>query len=274
MATSRGIQTLPNHSERCSLFWAFLSRLRKPQGMDVSKRTCFGLLPVAPLSEQGQQCFLCPLSAVGKVSCGPSAASASMATIGQKLSHVFPIRKQTFPELHRLASRIEPMPQSDSLLHLAGFAFAHAAWSVSDLPADELLVPLAIVERDGQHQLLRFEAETQEQAIREGKDTLARHESDLDAWVFVREGQVNESGGYVSVLTVEAKHPPTGDSILFLQRFQPFASGKFTLIGQPDVVVAGVMLSAEEVTPVLVRLLAGVEAHVQAAKLWGEWTTM
>lgn len=45
-----------------------------------------------------------------------------------------------------------------SLLSLAGFAFAHAAWSVSDLSEGELLVPLALIEKSGERQLLRFEA--------------------------------------------------------------------------------------------------------------------
>jgi len=34
----------------------------------------------------------------------------------------------------------------DSVVLLAGFVLAHAAWSVSDLPKGELLVPLAVVE--------------------------------------------------------------------------------------------------------------------------------
>jgi len=37
-------------------------------------------------------------------------------------------------------------------LRLAGFVLAHAAWSISDVPRGELLVPLAIVERQGQRQ--------------------------------------------------------------------------------------------------------------------------
>ena len=53
------------------------------------------------------------------------------------------------------------MVPPDSLMLLAGFVLAHAAWSVSDLPKGELLVPLAVVEKNGQRQLLRFEAQTQ-----------------------------------------------------------------------------------------------------------------
>jgi len=61
----------------------------------------------------------------------------------------------------------------DSVVLLAGFVLAHAAWSVSDLPKGELLVPLAVVETGGKRQLLRFEAQTQEQSIAEAKATLS-----------------------------------------------------------------------------------------------------
>jgi len=81
----------------------------------------------------------------------------------------------------------------DSLILLAGFVLAHSAWSVSDLSKGEFLVPLAIVEKTGQRQLLRFEAQTQEQAIAEGKAALAQRQGQLDAWAFGREGLL--SGG-------------------------------------------------------------------------------
>jgi hypothetical protein len=74
---------------------------------------------------------------------------------------------------------------SDSLVLLAGFAIAHAAWSVSDLPQGELLVPLAFVEKNGQRQLLRFEAKTQDQAIAEAKAALTQRQPELDAWACV-----------------------------------------------------------------------------------------
>jgi hypothetical protein len=52
---------------------------------------------------------------------------------------------------------------------------------VSDIPKGEVLVPLAIVEKNGQRQLLRFGAQTQEQAIADGKATLARRQREFDA---------------------------------------------------------------------------------------------
>lgn len=164
------------------------------------------------------------------------------------------------------------MPIADSLVSLAGFAFAHAAWSVSDLPKGELLVPLAIVEKSGQRQLLRFEAESQERAITEGKATLARHEQDLDAWVLVREGQIREGEAFADVLTVEAKSAGEVESIVFVQRFQPFATGVFKLLGSPQVAVGGRALSEVEAKPFLAQLYAGVQSHSKAMEHWQQWS--
>jgi hypothetical protein len=76
----------------------------------------------------------------------------------------------------------------DSVVLLAGFVLAHAAWSISDVPKGELLIPLAVVESAGQRQLIRFEAPTQEAAIAKGKATLAGQQAELDARAFAREG--------------------------------------------------------------------------------------
>ena len=76
------------------------------------------------------------------------------------------------------------MVPPDSLILLAGFVLAHAAWSVSDLPKGELLVPLAIVEKNGQRQLLRFEAPTQAQAIAEGKVLEGAEAARVVSWLY------------------------------------------------------------------------------------------
>jgi hypothetical protein len=159
-----------------------------------------------------------------------------------------------------------------SLLSLAGFAFAHAAWSVSDLCEGELLVPLAVVEKLGQRQLLRFEAESQEEAIAEGKATLAQHEKELDAWAFVREGQIEQQGSVTDVLTIEAKRRGAQVAVVFVQPFRPFASGEFRLLGAPMVVVGGKALSSLQAEPLVAQLIVGVHTHSKAAESWQEWS--
>ena len=164
------------------------------------------------------------------------------------------------------------MQFADSLIALAGFAFAHATWSISDLPKGQLLVPLAIVEKAGQRQLIRFEAETQVKAIAKGKTTLAEGEKELSAWAFAREGQVREGGRYVDTLTIEAKVSGKSTTIKFVQKFQPHGSGKFKLLGKPMVVVGVDELPESEATPILEKLFVGVRSHAKAAEHWQEWS--
>lgn len=159
----------------------------------------------------------------------------------------------------------------ESLLILAGFVFAHATWNLSDLPKGDLLAPLAIVERSQQRQLLRFEAETQEEAISQGKTTLKEHENELDAWAFAREGQMQEGGKYIDTLTVEAKAKGMPGSIVFVQRFRPFHTGQFKLIGKPMVVIGAKIVSDAEAEIYLEQLHQGIQSHSQAAELWPKW---
>ena len=164
------------------------------------------------------------------------------------------------------------MALPDSLLMLAGFVFAHATWSVSDLPAGNLLVPLAIVEKSGQRQLLRFEAPTQVQAISEAKAQLQEHETEFDAWAFAREGQFQESGKQVDVITVEAKTKDMVQSVVFVQRFQPFSTGRFLLVGEPMVSIGGKQVSDADAKRFLAQLHAGIKSHGKAIEHWNQWT--
>jgi len=163
------------------------------------------------------------------------------------------------------------MVPPDPLILLAGFVLAHAAWSISDLPKGELLVPLAIVEKNGQRQLLRFEAQTQEQAIAEGKTTLTNRQPELDAWAFGREGLMPEGTGKVDVLTVDAWAKGMARPITFVQRFSPYSSGAFRIKGDAMVVVDGKALEGTEAARLVRRLYDGVLQHPKAGRLWQAW---
>jgi hypothetical protein len=159
----------------------------------------------------------------------------------------------------------------ESAILLAGFVLAHAAWSVSDIPKGELLVPLAVVEKNGQRQLLRFEAQTQEQAIAEGKATLAGRQREFDGWAFGREGLMPEAHSKVDVLTVDAWAAGMTRPITFVQRFSPSSSGAFRIKGAPIVVVDGKALEGAEAARLVKRLYDGVRQHPKAGHLWQEW---
>ena len=160
---------------------------------------------------------------------------------------------------------------SDSLLLLAGFALAHAAWSVSDIPAGELLVPLAVVEKNGVRQLLRFEAKTQEQAIAQAKAALTERRPELDAWVFVREGVMSRGASKVDVLSVDAWAKGMGHPIGFVQELRPYSSGAFRVRGDALAIVDGKTLDRAEGARLVEKLYEGVLQHPKAGQLWPGW---
>ena len=159
----------------------------------------------------------------------------------------------------------------DLAVLLAGFVLAHAAWSVADLPRGELLVPMAMIEKSGQRQLLRFQADTQEQAIADGKATLVKRQPDLDAWAFGREGLMPEGAAKIDVLTVDAWGKGMARPITFVQKFSPASSGAFRLLGDPIVVVEGKAVEGAEAARLLKTLSDGVRQHPKAAQLWDGW---
>lgn len=156
----------------------------------------------------------------------------------------------------------------DPVVDLAGFALGHALWNVCDFEEeDEVLCPLAFTFDGEQKQLLRFEAESQEDAIEVGLSTLAEDGS-LIRWAFAREGTFRTESGSVDVVLVEAWGQGLEGPVVFAQAFAPATSGRFALLGQPAIFVADQPRS----DPSLVaRLRAGVMSHQKAAELWGSW---
>lgn len=163
------------------------------------------------------------------------------------------------------------MAISESIVIFAGLVFAHAVWNVSDLPKDELLVPIVMVERSGERELMRFEADTQELAIANAKKWIAKNGDSFDAWVFAREGQVKENGKYVDTISVEARAKGDKETLMIVQRFQPFSKGKFKLLGQSMVGIDGVILDEKASNPLREQLKRGIDSHPKAAGLWKEW---
>lgn len=156
----------------------------------------------------------------------------------------------------------------DSVFHLAGFALGHALWNVCDFEdEEEVLCPFAITFDGQQKQLLRFEADSQEEATEQGHATLATDTS-LSEWAFVREGLFPTEDGDIDVLLVEVWNREIDEPVVFAQPFQPAISGEFCLLGAPAVFVGGTACTDDEV---LDQLKAGVLSHQKAAELWSDW---
>jgi hypothetical protein len=135
----------------------------------------------------------------------------------------------------------------DAFVLLAGFALAHAAWSVSDIPAGELLVSLAVVEKNGGRQ------------------------PELDAWAFVREGVLSRGTGKEDVLSVDAWAKGMRQPITFVQEFRPYSSGAFRVRGDAMVIVEGRALEGAEAARLVEKLYEGVRQHPKAGQLWQGW---
>ena len=158
----------------------------------------------------------------------------------------------------------------DSAFLLAGFVLAHAAWSISD--GSDLLVPLAIVERNGQRKILRFEAPTQEEAITQGKAQMASLSTNVDVWAFAREGLFDETTGKVDVISVDIGAKGNVQRVTLVQRFEPYGKRHhFRLLGDTTVVIDGHIQDSAKVKDLVSVVRSGVSQHTKVAPLWDSW---
>ena len=158
-------------------------------------------------------------------------------------------------------------------LALGGFTLAHATWSVSDLPDSELLCPFAILVRQGKRELLRFEAETQAEAISEGKRVMAE-EKDAEAWAFAREGAwpMQEGGEAQDVLVVDFWAEGLLNPLTVIQPFERYTkSGRFCVVGEMIIAVNGQILDSASSGKVIEGIKAGIQEHSKVAELWHTW---
>jgi hypothetical protein len=164
---------------------------------------------------------------------------------------------------------------SAEILQLAGFTLAHAAWNVSDLPADELLAPLALLQEHGERRLVRFEATTQEEAIAAGKAAMDDAYQSTDGWAFAREGvwrPAGESTAPQDVLVLDFwGHPMEAPASIVLPFRRLNERLPFQLLSEPVFVVEGRMMRSEDSRPLLAALADGVQSHDAVAPLWASW---
>lgn len=160
------------------------------------------------------------------------------------------------------------------MLHLAGFALAHAAWSVADAPHADLLVPFIIVRSDGQQELIPFEAATQDEAIEEGKRAAARLAGRAEAWAFAREGTLRTRDGDSAqdVLVVEFGAKDVGGRYVLIQPYQRATGDRaFAIVGDSVLTHAGAVLDGDDARPVRDGIAQGIGQHPAAAPLWPTW---
>ena|GEM_PF-1927585 len=160
---------------------------------------------------------------------------------------------------------------SDPIL-LLGFTLAHAAWSIAEAEAEELLCPLAFIERDGNLELLRFENDTQEGALIKGKNYVDRYKKNANVSSFAREGLLPEKNKKIDVLLVESWSNRETESFGIIQKFIPNeGKGKFWLLDEPIILINGVIQKEERANKLKGKLEQGIQSHSQVAPLWNKW---
>jgi hypothetical protein len=160
---------------------------------------------------------------------------------------------------------------------LAGFVLAHAAWSMSDLAAGDLLTPVAITELEGARELIRFEAATQDEAVAEGKRAMQSFAERVDGWAFARDGllRIRGSESAQHVLAVEFGRRAEKRPHTIIQPYAPAASASgFRILGEPVIMRGADLLDPAEVPAVLHLLHGGIQDHPAAAPLWDGWSAV
>jgi hypothetical protein len=160
-------------------------------------------------------------------------------------------------------------------LSLAGFVLARAAWSLSDTDDGELLVPVAVIEQhDGARQLVRFEADTQEEAIIAGRSAMRDASNGAAAWAFAREGawRKMKSDHPGDVLAIDFWATSMTGVATLTQPFNRGSNGaRFRIAGTPTLLVGNSLLSADVASPHIGAIMAAVRAHSVVGELWPTW---
>ena len=158
---------------------------------------------------------------------------------------------------------------ADQLLRLAGFALAHAAWSIED---GETLCTLALIERETERELVRYEAPSIAGSVDAAHEHLVRALSGGDRAVLIYDGYVTRDDGerHDALVAELATSGPTAAGVI-VQAYEPGRRGRFPLrrgqrvqlLGRPEVRGDFPDDAAETV-------VAGAREHERAAHLFGD----
>lgn len=158
----------------------------------------------------------------------------------------------------------------ESVTGLAGFTAGHALWNLSDMPDDETLCPMAFVDDGAHRELMRFEAESDEEAMDMAFQSLSE-KSNLRIWAIARCGVLRPTDSLSDVLIVEAWCVGMDSPITFVLPYQPFSSGEFQAKQRPMLIQQGEVQSGEEIEEAIGRLRNGILSHEKAEEFWSSW---
>jgi hypothetical protein len=167
------------------------------------------------------------------------------------------------------------VPRSAALL--AGEVLAHAAWSISEAPEGEVLIPLAGILREGKVELIRFVPEELPEEfsgdfIAFARRQLQDQQGKLEAWTLAYDTRVARDQRKVDAIVFEVWGQAMAIPAMFAQPYQPFHSGTFRLLGEPFFLKTATSDAQDTTLSETLRTFRrGVENHHQVAALWDHW---
>lgn len=164
------------------------------------------------------------------------------------------------------------MDISDGVFLIAGYVLAHGAYSVSDLEKDELLIPFAVTQTGGKQEVIRYEAQTQEEAIEDAKADLMRLRESVDIYGFARENIMRTSDGEViDVISVDAWEKGLSQQVVIIQPFKPNnGNGEFRILPGMRVAIDGEMIDGDLEARIIDMVREGITYH-PVGKTWEKW---
>jgi hypothetical protein len=148
---------------------------------------------------------------------------------------------------------------------LAGFLTAHGIWCVFE---GETLVPMAVFEKAGKRQLIRFVAERLEQGAAQARTAVDDNAHAGDRAVSVVDGYFTADGVKHDALIIHAiDYFPRARTLDIVVPYRPKAATPFAVHKPKFVDYAGFDFKAEFV-PIAEAFFHGVDSHAEAAKIW------
>jgi hypothetical protein len=121
-------------------------------------------------------------------------------------------------------------------------------------------------------ELIRFEAETQQEAIHSGKAATWRFMRERSIWAFARDGIIREADEPVDAISVELWGPGMESPVLIIQTYEPFAKKRhFKVRGRSRLIVDGQLVSDVNADLALKVGRQGLDSHSSVAPLLRQW---
>jgi hypothetical protein len=160
-------------------------------------------------------------------------------------------------------------PAFDGALTLAGFALAHAAWSIAD---GERLCTLAMAETGGRRELFRYEAPSIPASLENARTHLAGLATRIDAAALVFDGYASIDGRRSNALVVQvfAAGIPAGNRLI--QRYRARTrSRRFRLVEKPELLFEGEPpFDPSDRSLWTTPLFAGIVEHEHSRHYWDD----